>query len=178
MQRRSLMVAALLGSAFAGDFARAVTPTDEQALASLSQQWMAAIEHKDRPALEALLAPDFTLRLPGDEESQVVQRAEWLDNAIRLDWTDFHYDNVRVHVHEDSATVSSRLSFKVSPNPLTFDSGVVDSWEKRDGRWQVSTRYLGESRLKQRMAFAFGIGAVLLAWGLVHLARRFRARNR
>jgi len=142
---------------------------------------MAAIERKDRKALESRLADDYVLQMPGDTETQYVRREEWLGNAISMDWTNFRYENVVAHVHGDHATVSSRLHFKVAPNPLTFDSGIVDVWEKRNGRWQVTTRYLGESELKQRMGFAFGALAAGLAAGLVYalawLLRRLRRGN-
>jgi hypothetical protein len=81
-------------------------------------------------------------------------------------------------VHGDHATVSSRLHFKVPPYPFEFDSGVVDTWERNDGRWQVTTRYLGESKLQQRMAFIFGVLAAGLVAGAAYAVAKLARRSR
>jgi Domain of unknown function (DUF4440) len=146
--------------------------SDETALERLSVEWMAAIENKDRKALESILADNFVLQMPGDTSAQYTRRQEWLENAIGMDWSNFRYENVVARVHGDHATVSSRLFFKVGPNPLTFDSGVIDTWERRGGRWQVTTRYLGESQLKGRMSFTLGVLAGVLALAAAYLVVR------
>src|SRR5262245_21103439 len=155
--------------------------SDEELVARLSREWMTAIEHKDRNVLESLLADDFVLQKPGDAEAQLKRRAEWLENAIGMDWSGFRYENIVAHVQGDHATVSSILRFKIAPFPFTFDSGVVDVWRRRGDRWQVTTRYLGESRLSLRIAFVSGILAAGLAAavmvGLVRLVRRSRRRS-
>jgi ketosteroid isomerase-like protein len=163
--------------------AMAVPPAqapDEQALLRLSADWMAAIERKDQAALESFLADDFVLQMPGDQESQRVHRAEWLKNAIGMDWSEFRYENMAARVHGDHAMVTSRLYFKVAPWPLHFDSAVVDTWERRGGQWQVTARYLGESELQTRIAFWFGVvaagGVLLLAWLGRRIYRWSRAR--
>jgi len=156
-------------------FTAAASPSsipDEKELERLSVEWMAAIEKKDRKALELLLADNYVLQMPGDTRTQYVRRAEWLENAIRMDWSNFRYENFVARVHGDHATVSSRLFFKVAPNPLTFDSGVIDTWERRGGKWQVTTRYLGESQLKGRISFTLGILAAGLALAAAFLIAR------
>ena len=171
-----LMVAGLLASAPA---LAAVSPsTDAQTLERLSVEWMQAIEKKDRKTLEAFLADDYVLQMPGDTEAQYTRRSEWLTNAIDMDWTDFRYENMVAQVHGDHATVSSRLHFKVAPYPFEFDSGVVDTWERNDGRWQVTTRYLGQSKLQQRMAFVFGVLAAGLVAGAAYVVARLVRRSR
>lgn len=146
--------------------------SDEKELERLSVEWMTAIENKDRNALESVLADNYVLQMPGDTSSQYVHRAEWLENAIRMDWSNFRYENVVARVHGDHATVSSRLFFKLAPNPLTFDSGVIDTWERRGGKWQVTTRYLGESQLKGRISFTLGVLAGALALAAAYLVVR------
>lgn len=150
----------------------------EQTLRHLSVELMDAVEKKDKARLEDLLATDFALRMPG--ETNVTGRGEWLTNALRMDWSGFHYENVEVRVNGDSATVSSRLRFEVSPFPFGLDSGVVDTWVRRDGRWLITGRYLGESRMQQRIAFAAGMLSTLLlaglAFAILWLVRRVRRR--
>jgi len=168
------------GSLFIATAAVAAPPKtpDENELERLSTEWMTAIERKDRKSLESFLADNYVLQMPGDAERQYVHRAEWLENAINMDWSNFRYENIVARVHGDHATVSSRLYFKVSPNPLTFDSGVLDVWEKRGGKWQVTTRYLGESRLKERVSFVLGALAAALAMFAVYLIQRLVRRAR
>ena len=147
-------------------------------LTQLSSEWMSAIERKDRGALEQILASDFTLQIPGDEQSEIVARDDWVANAIEMDWSGFRYDNVDVTVRGDTAIVTSRLSFKVAPIPIALDSGIVDVWQKRDGRWQVTKRFLGASQVRQRLAFFAGALATLflglIAYAIIRLRRRSR----
>jgi len=176
---RTRTLAACLSLLIAGPAAASSTANpDEALLERLSVQWMAALEKKDRRSLEAFLADDYVLQMPGDSASQYVRRDEWLKNAIDMDWTDFRYENVVARVHGDHATVSSRLYFKVAPNPFTFDSGVIDLWEKRDGRWQVTNRYLGESAMKGRLAFLLGLLVAGVAAGAAYLLARLPGRLR
>lgn len=182
MRLAILPASILLASLWMAYPAQAASPssTDEQTLQRLSVEWMTAIEKKDRKSLEAFLAKDYVLQLPGDAESQLTRRREWINNAIEMDWTDFRYENVVARVHGDHATVSSRLHFRVSPYPFELDSSVVDLWERHDGRWQVTTRYLGESKAQLRIAFILGVLAAVLvggvAYGVAGLVRWSRRR--
>ena len=180
MRSSNFITSLLLGGILVASVATAASTTapDEAELKQLSQQWMTALEEKDKERLQSLLADDFVLQIPGDSASQYVRRAEWLENANSMDWSNFRYENMAVNVEGDHAIVSFKLFFKVSPNPLTLDSGVIDTWERRGGKWQVTHRYLGESTLKTRMSFVAGMLATALALGLVYLLVRFSKRVR
>lgn len=173
-----LLIAGLLAAAPA----RPSVPgsSTERTLALLSTELMEAVERKDRKALENLVASDFALRMPG--QGKVTHRAEWIANAIAMDWSGFRHERLVVRAEGDSATVSSKLRFRVAPIPFPLDSGVVDTWQRRDGRWQISGRYLGESDFQQRLAFGLGAIAALAAAGLAYaiarLVKRSRARAR
>ena len=174
-----LLVAALLlgAPALASD---PQTP-DEQQLIKLSNDWMSAIERKDRAALERIVADDFVLQMPGDQPAHAVRRDEWLTNAVGMAWSGFRYENPQVTIHGDRATVTSRLHFNISPVPVALDSTIVDLWEKRDGRWQVTNRYLGESQMQLKIAFFAGVVGTLvvglIGYGIVRLIRRRRRRR-
>ena len=169
----------LIAGLLVGHSALAAAPvsTDAQTLERLSVEWMTAIEKKDRKTLEAFLADDFVLQMPGDNASEFTHRSEWLTNAIDMDWKNFRYENVVAQVHGDHATVSSRLHFRVAPFPFDFDSGVVDLWERHDGRWQVTTRYLGESKVQQRIMFIFGVLAAGLVAGAAYAVDKLVGRS-
>lgn len=167
----------LLAAALAPVAGWAATPSatdDERELRALSAQWMQAIASKDRPALERLMAPEYMLRGAGDPPADGVPRAEWIGNAVGKDWSDFAYDNMVVRVDGDHATVASKLRFRIAPIPFELDSGVVDTWARRDGRWRVTGRYLGESRFGARVEFVKGALAALLLVGAFALVRRWR----
>lgn len=158
--------------------ARANASVDEADLKRLSVEWMQALESKDTTALESVLANDFVLQMPGDRVSDFVARGDWLQNATGRDWSRFRYENLRVHLSGDHADVTSRLYFHVSPIPIELDSGVVDRWERRDGRWQVSRRYLGQSNAGDRIKLSVGFVAALLLAAVAFAVARLIGRRR
>jgi hypothetical protein len=178
LARWMLAAAAVLASASAGATAASdASAGDDATLRALSAQWMQAIAAKDRPTLERLMAPEYVLRGAGDPSSDGVARGEWIGNAVGKDWSDFAYDNMIVRVDGDHATVASKLRFRIAPIPFELDSGVVDTWARRDGRWQVTGRYLGESRFSARVEFVKGFLAALALVGAFALVRRWRRRR-
>ena len=144
------------------------------ALRAASQAWMRAIEAKDRATLESFLAPEFELVAPG--EAPTTPREEWLHNAVARDWSGFRYEALMPRVHGDHATVHSRLYFHLAPVPLELDAGIVDTWVRRDGRWNVTGRYLGDSKAAYRFGVVAGFALGLAAWALWALAARLRRR--
>ena len=147
---------------------------DVDALKRLSVEWMQAVADKDEAHLQALLAPEFALMTAGEDDD--TPRDEWLVNAIKMDWRGFRYEDLRVRVDGDQATIRSRIYFRVSPFPFELDAGAVDTWARRDGRWQVTGRYLGQSNLQDRLRVIAGFLASLVLmigwWGVRRLVRR------
>jgi ketosteroid isomerase-like protein len=152
---------------------------DRETLKRLSVEWMDAVERKDRAALERLLAPDFQLLSSGEPEAGV-GRAEWLRNALRMDWQSRGYSNVRVDVNGDVALVTSNYSFRVDPGgwkPAVSASGpLADVWVRNGGRWQVQRRYLAGNSIVRWADRVVGFIAGIVLFGSVLLARRFLAR--
>jgi hypothetical protein len=62
--------------------------------------------------------------------------------------------------------------------PFELDSGVVDVWERRNGRWQVVERMLGESATQGRIGFWSGVSIGVLACVAWSLLARWRRRRR
>lgn len=157
------------------------TERDTAELRRQSVAWMQAIEKKDEAALQALMAPEYVLMAAGDAEQ--TSRREWIANAIDKDWSRFRHEHLRIRLNGDGdhATVSSRLYFHVSPIPIQLDAGVVDTWERRGGRWQVTARYLGQSNAGDRIKLIVGFLAALVlvaaGFGVAKLARRMRLRS-
>lgn len=172
----SLWLGVLLAAPSAG--ASVPQSVDEKAVAQLSAKLMAAVARKDREALEVLVADDFVLQIPGDTNARFTRRAEWITNAVQMDWAEFRHENLLAQVRGDQATVSSRLHFRVAPYPFALDAGVVDTWERRGSDWQITRRYLGQSDAQQRIAFFLGVLATGLAAAAAYVAMRLFKRLR
>jgi ketosteroid isomerase-like protein len=115
-------------------------PPDE--LETLSNTWMEAAQRHDMATLERLMAEEFILVHPSQDN--VTTRAQWLAALARIQTTQFKYEHLRVVRHGDTlGVVSSRFVVEAlrDGQPFPAITGVVDIWEKRDGRWQVVTRY-------------------------------------
>lgn len=153
---------------------------DREALTKLSQEWMDAVARRDRPALEQLLAPDYELR-PVSGEQPSVPRAQWLENAVTMQWENRGYSNLHVKVDGDVGIVTSRYAFRVDPGEwkpaVSATADVVDVWKRRDGRWQVQGRLLGESSVTRWIDRVTGGVAMLVLVGVVALGRRLMRRR-
>src|SRR5688572_9262701 len=115
--------------------------TDEQTLTDLQGDWMDAWQRQDRQALEAILAPEFTLT--SARTDQIVDRAGWLALLDRVANESFEYTDFRIDVFGDAAVVRSRLSqvARVDDRPWDATFMLTDVWIRRDGRWQVVARH-------------------------------------
>jgi ketosteroid isomerase-like protein len=153
---------------------------DREALTRLSQEWMDAVARRDRPALEQLLASDYELR-PVSGEQPSVPRAEWLENAVNMQWENRGYSNLHVEVDGDVGIVTARYAFRVDPGDwkptVSATADVVDVWKRRDGRWQVQGRLLGESSITRWIDRVTGGVAMLAIVGVVALGRRLMRRR-
>ena len=155
----------------------------EQELISLSTQWNEAVERKDEAALEQLLADEFYVSSPGDPK--LVNRSEWIKNAVELDWHNMRYNNLKVDFYGDTAVVTGLLDFRVTTKlgiPIITNSQVTDVWIKRNSRWQVASRHLGStsigSYIRVGAGFAAGLGLSFLLWLFLRLKKRFLANKK
>lgn len=154
---------------------------DQETLERLSTEWMDAVARKDRATLERLLAPDFQLVSVGDIRGGV-KRAQWLENALRMDWQNRGYSDVRVEVNGDVGIVTSNYTFRVDPGEwkpaVTPTSPVVDVWVRRSGRWQIQRRHLAGSTLTRWADRALGLAMASALFLGVMLLRRLVRRRR
>ena len=114
---------------------------EEQELVDLQVAWMDAWRRGDREALEAILAPEFTLT--SARTDQIVDRAAWLGMLDRVKSESFEYSDFRIDVFGDAAVVKSRLSqvARVDDQPWNATFMLTDVWIRRRGRWQVVARH-------------------------------------
>ena len=134
--------------------ATAASPVDDPAVIEFrarEEAWANAIKAQDRAALEAFLAPDYSLTVALAGGLAKVNRASWLKNAVSTyKLHEFSFDEVAVRQYGNTAVVTSRYTQKA-----TVDGGdrsgqffLTDVWVRLKGKWKVSARY--SSRLEAR----------------------------
>jgi ketosteroid isomerase-like protein len=158
------------------------TAVDE--ITRLSNEWMHALQEKDRNRLEQIIHQDFLIMGMADAKPPV-NREQWLVNGLdNSDWRDFQYHNIAVSVLGDTAVVRSVLDFNVERRSglvrkVSTSSPLVDVWVRQDGRWQVIRRYAAPWTVTRWIDRAIGVVAgaaaiLILSW----LWRWFRRRRR
>jgi hypothetical protein len=114
----------------------------EGELVDLQNRWMQAWQDRDRPTLEAILAPEFTLT--SARTDRLMPRDAWLDAAMtRTANESFRYDDFRIEIFTDAAVVKSRLTQRATVDGQDWSGTfqVTDVWIRRDARWQVVARH-------------------------------------
>jgi hypothetical protein len=148
----------------------------EKLIQQHSIDWMQALERNDTVALESWLATGFFLGGVGDKEK--IDRQTWLKNAADREWSRTHYEFVDVKVFgEQWAAVNARLQFRASPLPFTITTNIIDFWNFRNGRWQVTERLVAENSITSFLHIGTGFVAGVVLTLLVVWIIRFN-RNR
>jgi ketosteroid isomerase-like protein len=112
-------------------------------LVALTNDWMEAINKKDRSKLEALMAPDYALY--GWNGELWAPRSVWLDNLYHhIEIQHYEHRDIAAYVYGDFANVTSIADWRGSMNGKPFNEVdlVVDTWRqtKTNGKWQVVSR--------------------------------------
>lgn len=121
---------------------------DFDAILATSRRWMRAWVDQDLPALDAVLAPDFTLVI-GNAPAMRIARAEWLAMVPRYVCTRFAYDDAQFRDLGGGAGGTLVLMSAIADFDASVDgvdrSGrffVTDAWRRTaEGGWQVAARY-------------------------------------
>lgn len=120
----------------------AVPSSVRDELLAAEQQLFMAMDTKDRPTLEQLLADDYVLR-----DNPDVSRETWLTNALTLCWGErANFENVQVRLLETTAVVSLVLTSYRDPTtcgPAELRSLITDVWVRGGGAWQLAVRHSG-----------------------------------
>jgi len=124
------------------------TPVDpeKEPFQSLETRVSGAIQTKDIPALDALLAKDFAFSafLEGQAPA-VMNRNEWLKTSEHYTLTGFEIRHVAARVFGNVAVVRLQPSRKAVVGTALDHSGefaVVDVWTKDGDAWKLSARLL------------------------------------
>ena len=110
----------------------------------LERDWMEAARRKDNAALDAILAPEFTM-LSSEKPERPMPRAEWMQRSV----TGFEVDSYSNHAMLIRAFLRVAVVSFVQSRKATCggrdcsgDYMIVDLWEANHNRWQVFARYM------------------------------------
>lgn len=119
-----------------------LTPADFAAVRAASERWMRAWVDQDVAALDAFLAPDFTLII-GNAPAACVSRAEWLAMIPRYVCTRFAYHEVQCRALDDLVMMSAIADFDATVDDADRSGRffVTDAWRRTGEGWQVAARY-------------------------------------
>ena len=118
------------------------TQADFAAVRAASDRWMRAWVDQDLGALDAFLAPDFTLII-GNAPAACVPRADWLAMVPRYVCTRFAYHDVQLRALDDLVLMSAIADFDAAVDGADRSGRffVTDAWRRLGDGWQVTARY-------------------------------------
>lgn len=120
------------------------TPEEErQELGALEEEWMAAMQRRDRDRLDELVAPEFVFTAL-HINPEPLSREGWMEAAMGgYTTSSFFYDEKRVVIVGDTGVIHARYSQLANFDGRDLSSvfRLTDVWSRRDGRWQVVARH-------------------------------------
>jgi Domain of unknown function (DUF4440) len=112
--------------------------------AKLERDWILAVQHKDKAALDKILAPEFIVRTSTDPERPVL-RADWMQEALgKWEIRSYSHHAMAIRAFAAEAVVSflQTQQATIDGKDRSGDYFVVDLWVVNHGNWQVAARYL------------------------------------
>jgi hypothetical protein len=114
-------------------------------LIQLENEWMQAMMKRDRPRLEELLAPEFTVTGMKYIDSAAVTRNMWMYNTLHdLKIDSVHFIKAKANTIGDIGIVKAHFYWSGSYDEDRFadSTSFVDTWIKRYSGWQVVSRII------------------------------------
>ena len=136
-----MRVTSLIAIAFMTAIAAGVEKvSDEKQILQLEDDWVRAMQTKDRPVLDKIVAPGFTFIEP---DGTVKNRDEYLANRAGESYENESLDNVdlKVRVLGNFAIASglAKITERRQGKRYRFQVRWKEMWMKDQGRWQVLT---------------------------------------
>ena len=116
---------------------------DRKELAELAEDWMRAMQARDEPRLEELVASGFrftALHLAPEPMS----REQWMGAAMGgYHIVSFAFQSMDIDVFGDTAVIHARYSQIANYDAVDLSHGyrLTDVWARIDGHWQVVARH-------------------------------------
>jgi hypothetical protein len=109
----------------------------------LERDWMDAVQKKDREAVDALLAPEFSERSSADPE-RLVSRADWMREALtNSEIRSFSFRAMTIRGFLRVAIVSFVESEQTTAHgkETSGERLIIDVWQANHGKWQPAMRF-------------------------------------
>ena len=110
----------------------------------LERDWILAVQHKDKAALDNILAPEFIVRSSADPEHPVL-RTDWMQEALsKWEIRSYSHHAMAIRAFAADAIVSflQTQEATIDGKDRSGDYFIVDLWVVNHGNWQVAARYL------------------------------------
>ena len=114
-------------------------------LAQLENDWMHAMLKRDRPALDQLVAQEFTVAGMKYIDSAVVTRNIWMNDVMQnMKLDSVHLLNIKTTTVGDAGIVRGLLYWSGSYGEEHFSdtTSFVDTWLRRSNEWKVISRVI------------------------------------
>jgi len=110
----------------------------------LERSWIQAVQDKDEPSLDAILAPEFMLRTAWNSDNPV-PRTAWMKHTLtNSEVRSYTQRPMAIRAFMAVAIVSFVESYRetIDGKSHTCDYFIVDVWEVNHQKWQVAARYV------------------------------------
>jgi ketosteroid isomerase-like protein len=116
---------------------------DRRELAALEEEWMSAMQARDEPRLEELVATGFRFTAM-HLAPEPMTRAQWMGAAMGgYHIVSFAFQSMDIDVFGDTAVIHARYSQIANFDAVDLSHGyrLTDAWARIDGTWQVVARH-------------------------------------
>lgn len=132
MHRLLLVLASFWAVSAASQTAR----TPEQEVLAAEQEWVDVTIAGDVEKFASFLADEYIAIVPNGRS---FDKTTWVSDLrlARTKYIDVKLSNLVVHVYGDTAVVHGDFTQKATGNHPTASGKYVNTWVRRNGRWQV-----------------------------------------
>lgn len=110
----------------------------------LENNWVQAEQRRDSAALDAILAPEFSM-IRSEHPETPVSRAEWMQRALHVDRIQYwkqHAMNIRAFLNVAVVSFVQSQKAMCDGSDCSGEYLIVDVWEASHGQWKVAERYI------------------------------------
>jgi len=114
-------------------------------LIQLEKEWMQAMMKRDRPRLEELMSPEFTVTGMKYIDSPAVTRNMWMYNTMNdLKIDSVYFIKAKLTIVDDIGIVKAYFYWTgvYDEDRFSDSTSFVDTWIKKPGGWQVVSRVI------------------------------------
>jgi ketosteroid isomerase-like protein len=143
-RNRTLVLTLLGGCLVAAVGARAAAPSPEEGVAAAEKEWVTAVVHRDKPALQRLMADDIVY-IHGDGNIQ--NKDAFIQEAMVPDhYTAIEFENSTVQALSGAVITAHKTLIRSKSHPEGEPLLVSFVWARRTGGWKLVHRQATDLR--------------------------------